>query len=83
MLIDTTRVTRHQGRHALRNLDVVKAPVLGLVLNKINGLGDRYGSGYGATYGYSYAYRYDYDRKSEGEPARRSSGSRRAARGDS
>lgn len=65
VVVDTEKATRNQLRHALRNLDQVQAPVLGVILNKIATGSGRYG------YGYGYSYRYDYATKGSGKKATR------------
>lgn len=58
LVADTSRVRGRQLTTALKNLQTVDAPLLGIVLNKIKlgGIGGYYGYGYKSRYSYDYHY---------------------------
>ena len=55
IVVRAGQTSRHALRHALRGLNTVEAPILGMVLNFQT---HRKGGGYGYSYGYGYGYGY-------------------------
>jgi capsular exopolysaccharide synthesis family protein len=69
LVVRSGRTTRHALRHALRQLQSVNSPLLGMVLNFRDESSQRYGygSGYGYGYGYGYGQPYSADQPTESE----------------